>query len=170
MLKLGLENDMDSNQIFDYLHDHFLFKYLSEEELGQILPLFNPISLAEGEVLYRSGFPGRNFFLVVSGKVLLEDQAQNRLVINAQGHFGSHDLHTGKERSETAKALEETTLLAVNRRGYFALLSAYSSIKTRLSAMKLSEKIFQTNEFPWIGDGEIVRFIDRKHIRNNNEV
>ena len=59
VLKLGSENTMDSNQIFDFLHDHFLFKYLSDEELGQILPLFNPISLAEGEVLYRAGFPGR---------------------------------------------------------------------------------------------------------------
>lgn len=155
---------MDTNQIFAFLHEHFLFKYLSDDELGQILPLFKPISLAEGEVLYRSGFPGRNFFLVVTGKVLLEDEAQHKLVINAQGHFGSQDLHTGKARSETARALEETTLLAVNRRGYFALLSAYPSIKSRLSAMRLSEKIFQNNEFPWIGDEEIVRFIDRKHV------
>jgi uncharacterized membrane protein YdbT with pleckstrin-like domain len=30
--------------------------------------------------------------------------------------------------------------------------------------MKLSEKIFQSNEFPWIGNEEIIRFIDRKHI------
>ena len=164
MLKLPKENDMDSNQIFAFLHDHFLYKYLSDEELGQILPLFKPISLAEGEVLFRSGFPGRNFFLVVSGKVLLEDQAQNKLVISAQGHFGSKDLHTGKARGDTARALEETTLLAVNRRGYFALLSAFPSTKSRLSAMKLSEKIFQSNEFPWIGDEEIIRFIDRKHI------
>ena len=164
MLKLPIENEMDSNQIFAYLHDHFLFKYLSDEELGQILPLFKPISLSEGEVLYRSGFPGRNFFLVVAGKVLLEDQAQNRLVINTQGHFGSQDLHTGKARSVTALALEETTLLAVNRRGYFALLSAFPSIKSRLSAMKMSERIFQGNEFPWIGDEEIIRFIDRKHV------
>jgi hypothetical protein len=155
---------MDSNQIFAYLQDHFLFKYLSDEELGQILPLFKPISLTENEVLYRSGFPGRNFFLIVSGKVLIEDQAQNRLVINAQGHFGSQELHTNKARSDTALALEDTTLLAVNRRGYFALLAAFPSIKSRLSAMKLSEKIFQRNEFPWIGDDEIVRFIDRKHV------
>jgi len=155
---------MESNQIFTYLQDHFLFKYLSDEELGEILPLFKPISLAEGEVLYRSGFPGRNFFLVVSGKVLLEDQAQNSLVINPPGHFGNHDLSTGKARSDTALALEETTLLAVNKRGYFALLSAYPSIKSRLSALRLSEKIFQKNEFPWIADDEIIRFIDRKHI------
>jgi hypothetical protein len=155
---------MEANQIFSFLHDHFIFKYLSDEELGQILPLFKPISLAKGEILYRSGFPGRNFFLVVSGKVLLEDQAQNKLVINAQGHFGSQDLHQGKARTETARALEETTLLAVNRRGYFALLSAYPSIRSRLSAMKMSEKIFLGNDFPWIRDEEIVRFIDRKHI------
>jgi len=155
---------MEPSQIFAFLHDHSLFKYLSDEELGQVLPLFKPISLTEGEVLYRCGFPGRNFFLVVSGKVLLEDQSGNRLVINSQGHFGSEDLHKDRARSDTALALEETTLLAVNRRGYFALLSAFPSINSRLSAMRLSEKLFQKNEFPWIQDDEIVRFIDRKHV------
>jgi uncharacterized membrane protein YdbT with pleckstrin-like domain len=164
VLKLSTENTMDSNQIFTYLQNHFLFKYLSDEELGQILPLFKPITLSEGEVLYRSGFPGRNFFLVESGKILLEDQVQNKLVINAQGHFGSQDLHTGKTRSVTALALEPTTLLAVNKRGYFAILSAFPSIKSRISAMRMSERLFQRNEFPWIGDDEIIRFIDRKHV------
>jgi uncharacterized membrane protein YdbT with pleckstrin-like domain len=30
--------------------------------------------------------------------------------------------------------------------------------------MKISERIFQRNAFPWIGDDEIIRFIDRKHV------
>jgi len=155
---------MDSKTIFSYLHDHFLFKYLSDEELGQLLPLFNPISLEEGEVLYRAGFPGRNFFLVVSGKVLIEDENQNGIIINPRGHFGDRELHREGMRKETATALEDTTLLAVNKRGFIAILSAYPSIRIRLSALKLSSNILQKNIFPWIGSEEIIRFIDRKHI------
>ncbi len=154
---------MESTEIFNFLHDHFLFKYLSDEELGQILPLFKPISLEEGEVLYRSGFPGRNFFLVVSGRILLEDEAGKRIVINAQGHFGNQDLARDSLRKDSARALEKTTLLAVNKRGFFAILSAFPSIKSRLSAMQTSARIFQNNDFPWIRDEEVVRFIDRKH-------
>jgi len=154
---------MDSKTIFSFLHDHFLFKYLSDEELGQLLPLFNPISLEKGEVLYRAGFPGRNFFLVVSGKMLIEDEHQNGIIINSRGHFGDRELNRDGMRKETSTALESTTLLAVNKRGFIAILSAYPSIRTRLSALKLSTKILQRNEFPWIGSEEIVRFIDRKH-------
>ena len=155
---------MDSKTIFSYLHDHFLFKFLSDEELGQLLPLFNHIALEEGEVLYRAGFPGRNFFLVVSGKMLIEDEDQNGIIINSRGHFGDRELHREGIRKETASALESTTLLAVNKRGYIAILSAYPSIRTRLAALRLSATILQRNEFPWIGSQEIVRFIDRKHI------
>ena len=155
---------MDSKTIFSYLHDHFLFKYLSDDELGQLLPLFNPISLEEGEVLYRSGFPARNFFLVVTGKVLIEDDNQNGIVINPRGHFGDNELHRDGMRKETATALESTTLLAVNKRGFIAILSAYPSIRTRLSALKLSANILQKNDFPWVGSEEIIRFIDRKHV------
>jgi len=155
---------MDSKTIFSFLHDHFLFKFLSDEELGQLLPLFNPISLEEGEVLYRAGFPGRNFFLVVSGKMLIKDENQNGVIINSRGHFGDRELHRESVRKETATALESTTLLAVNKRGYIAILSAYPSIRTRLSALRLSANILQRNAFPWVGSEEIIRFIDRKHI------
>lgn len=155
---------MDSKTIYSFLHDHFLFKYLSDEELGQLLPLFNPISLEEGEVLYRAGFPARNFFLVVSGKVLIEDENQNGIIINDRGHFGNYELQRESLRKETASAIENTTLLAVNKRGFLAIISAYPSIRKRLSALRLSASILQQNEFPWIGPEEIIRFIDRKHI------
>ena len=68
---------MQANEIFNFLQGHFLFKYLTDDELGQILPLFKPISLEESEVLYRSGFPGRNFFLIVSGQIILIDENEN---------------------------------------------------------------------------------------------
>ncbi|NQS91098.1 MAG: cyclic nucleotide-binding domain-containing protein, partial [Chloroflexi bacterium] len=125
---------------------------------------FKPISLDEGEILYRAGFPGRNFFLVESGKILLEDENQNRILISPQGHFGNEELFKDGMRKETALATESTTLLAVNKRGFFAILAAYTSIKTRLSALRLSKNILQRNDFPWIGEKEVIRFIDRKHI------
>ena len=154
---------MEPTAIFSFLEDHYLFKYLSAEDLGQILPLFKPISLDEGQVLYREGFPGRNFFLVVSGKILLEDKGGATVVINPQGHFGDQDLVKNSDRQDTARALEKSSLLAVNKRGYFAILGAYPSLGNRLEAMRTSAKLFQGNDFPWIRDDEIIRFIDRKH-------
>ena len=155
---------MDSKTIYSFLHEHFLFNYLTDEELGQILPLFKPIVLEKGEVLYRTGFPGRNFFLIVSGQIILQDDNQNSSVINAKGHFGEQAIYKEGLRSETAQALEKSVILAVNKRGFLAILSAYPSIKSRISGMKISDNILQNHEFPWIGPDEAVRFVDRKHI------
>ena len=155
---------MESNEIFSFLQEHFLFKYLSDEEIGQILPLFSPINLEKGEILYRSGFPGRNFFLVVSGQILIEDEKQHPKVIRAKGHFGEKALYRDGLRSDTAQAVDSSTILAVNKRGFFAILSAYPSIKTALSAMKMSVDILQKNEFPWVHEDETIRFVDRKHM------
>ncbi|MCJ7718075.1 MAG: cyclic nucleotide-binding domain-containing protein [Anaerolineales bacterium] len=155
---------MDSKTTFSFLHEHYLFKYLTDEELGQILPLFKPIVLEKGDILYRTGFPGRNFFLIVSGKIILQDDSQNALVIHDKGHFGEQALNKDGIRSKTAQALEKSTLLAVNKRGYMAIISAYPSIKSRLSGMRTSAAILQKYEFPWISKEETVHFVDRKHI------
>ena len=155
---------MESNEIFSFLQEHFLFKYLSDEEIGQILPLFSPITLENSEILYRSGFPGRNFFLVVSGQILIEDEKQQSRVINPKGHFGEKALFREGVRSDTAQAIGSTTILAINKRGFNAILTAYPSIKTAITAMKMSEEILNKNEFPWIHKDETIRFVDRKHI------
>jgi hypothetical protein len=155
---------MDSKAIFRFLHDHFLFRYLSDDELGQILPLFKPITLEKGEVLYRTGFPGRNFFLIVSGQITIIDENQNSTFIDAKGHFGEKELFKEGLRKETAQAEEKSVILAINKRGFLAILNAFPSIKSRISAIKLSNTILQKNEFPWINEGEKIRFVDRKHI------
>ena len=155
---------MDSKTIYTFLHEHFLFRYLTDDELGQILPLFKPITLEKGEVLYRTGFPGRNFFLIVTGQVMIMDEDQNSTVINANGHFGEKGLIKEELRRETAQAMEKSVILAINKRGYMAILSAFPSIGSRISAMKLSNTILQKNEFPWIEKEETIRFVDRKHI------
>jgi hypothetical protein len=155
---------MDSKTIYSFLHEHFLFNYLTDEELGQIMPLFKPIVLEKGEILYRTGFPGRNFFLIVSGQIILQDDDQNSSVINAKGHFGEQAIFKEGLRSETAQALEKSVILAVNKRGFLAILTAYPSIKSRISGMKISDTILQNHDFSWIGADETVRFVDRKHI------
>jgi len=155
---------MESNEIFAFLHEHFLFRYLTDDELGQILPLFNPIYLEEGEVLYRSGFPGRNFFLIVSGGLILVDENGNQIIKAAPGHFGENNLLKDLPRNESAVAREKTQILAVNKRGFLAILSAFPSIKSRLTAVRMSDHILGSFDFPWIGEEEDIRYVDRKHI------
>jgi CRP-like cAMP-binding protein len=141
---------MDSKSIFSFLHDHYLFKYLTDDELGQILPLFKPIELEKGEVLYRAGFPGRNFFIIINGQISLVDDQENETIIDVNGHFGDKALYREGIRSETAQALENSLILAINKRGFQAILAAYPSIESRIKAIKTSTTIVNSTVFPWI--------------------
>jgi len=155
---------MDTKTIYAFLREHPIFNQLGDEELGQILPLFQPISLQKGEVLYRAGFPGRNFFIIVSGAVLLLREDQPARKVLARKHFGDEELFREAAREHTAQALETTRLLAVNRRGFLAILNAYPTVKGRLQALRNSLRLHEKIDFPWIGEQEQIRFLDRKHI------
>ncbi len=155
---------MDSKTIYAFLREHPIFNQLSDEELGQILPLFQPISLQKGEVLFRAGFPGRNFFIIVSGAMLLLREDQPAKKVYAREPFGEEELFGEAVREHTAQALETTRLLAVNRRGFLAILNAYPTVKARLRALRNSLRLREKTDFPWIGEREQIRFLDRKHI------
>ena len=155
---------MDSKTVYAFLREHPIFNQLGDEELGQILPLFQPISLQKGEVLFRAGFPGRNFFIIVSGAMLLLREDQPARKVHAREHFGDEELFGEAVREHTAQALETTRLLAVNRRGFLAILNAYPTVKGRLQALRNSLRLREKIDFPWIGEREQIRFLDRKHI------
>lgn len=155
---------MDSKTIYAFLREHHLFNKLSDEELGQILPLFQPIQLHKGEVLYRAGFPGRNFFIIVSGSICLFEGDQPQKIVSSREHFGEEKLEQAALRVQTAQALENTLLVAVNRKGYLAILGAYPLLKRKLRALRKSVQLRAQISFPWLTDEEKIRYLTRKHI------
>lgn len=169
MLKLELTNKdtqaiMDSKAVFEFLRTHYLFSSLSDDELGQLLPLFQPITLEPEEVLYREGFPARNFFLIMEGAIHLTDPSGSSRMIRIREHFGGTDLLKNALRTNTAKAKEHTELAAVNKRGFEAILKAYPELKSKLQAVNKSRILQKNYPFPWLGDDEYLRFISRKHL------
>ena len=157
-------NDMDLSKTYSYLRSHFLFTSLADQDVEQVAQLFQSLTLKEGEVLYRAGYPGRNFFLVVKGAIRFSTDQGNQSLTTWKDHFGEEALLKEQVRRETARAVEPTTLLAINKNRFQALVSAYPEIKKKILAVNDSNQLAALNPFPWIGNGETIHFIDRKHV------
>lgn len=156
--------DIDSSSIYTFLKDHYLFQSLKDEELEQITRLFKPITLQEGEVLYRRGQRGRNFFIVVSGDVVLDFEGDKNVHVGWREHFGEEALLSGRPRMASARAQGQITLLSLQEKAFHLLLETFPAIKHTLTAINQSDALARTRTFPWLGKEEDIRFLDRKHV------
>ncbi len=103
------------------------FEGLPEEDLARITPLVRQVRVEEGEVLFHEGDAGDLYYIVQEGAVELTlsptDGATEKLAVRRRGEgFGEMALLADTPRSATARALEPTTLLAVERDSFLALL------------------------------------------------
>ncbi len=155
---------MDQPTIYSFLKEHYLFQSLQEEELEQITRLFKPVTLQKGEVLYRRGQRGRNFFIVVSGEVSLHFGEGRKTQVGWREHFGEEALLSGEPRLASAQAAEQTTLLSLQDRAFHLLLETFPAIEHMLVAINQSDALARTRSFPWVGEKEEIRFVDRKHV------
>jgi hypothetical protein len=155
---------MDQPTIYSFLKGHYLFSSLQDEELEHITRLFKPVTLQKGEVLYRRGQRGRNFFIVVSGEISLHFGEGRKTHVGWREHFGEEALLSGQPRMASAQAAEQTTLLSLQDRAFHLLLKTFPAIERTLVAINNSDTLARTRSFSWVGEKEEIRFIDRKHV------
>ena len=106
-----------------------LFQSLKPAERESLRPLVRLKSYEEGETIFREGDPAATFHFVLGGKVKIVKAAPDGRDVILE-IFGSGDpvgvLATYEERNfpAAAVALEASTLLAIPRQEFFALLAA----------------------------------------------
>ncbi|MFO8035482.1 MAG: cyclic nucleotide-binding domain-containing protein [Anaerolineales bacterium] len=155
---------MDQPTIYSTLKGHYLFQSLQDQELQHITRLFKPVTLQKGEVLYRRGQTGRNFFIVVSGEITLHFGEGKKTSVGWREHFGEEALLSRQPRMASARAAEQTTLLSLQDRAFHSLLETFPAIERTLVAINNSDSLARARSFSWIGEKEEIRFIDRKHV------
>lgn len=137
---------------------------MKDEEVEQITRLFKPTTLQPGETLYHRGQPGKNFFIIISGDITLHYGEGRSTHVGWREHFGEEALLNDQPRLATARAAGETTLLSLHERPFHLLLETFPVIHNMLVAINDSDRLARTQPFAWLGEGEKIRFIDRKHI------
>jgi CRP/FNR family transcriptional regulator, cyclic AMP receptor protein len=126
-----------------------LFEAMKPDELDEVLKFCSERRVLRGTSLLQKGDPGSSMMAVLTGRVRVssvsaEGKEITLNVINPGEVFGEFALLDGKPRSADCSAMEETTLLVLERRNYLQVLHRNEDLYLRLIAV-LCEKLRRTS-------------------------
>lgn len=126
-----------------------LFEAMKPDELDEVLRLSSERRVPRGTTLCQKGDPGSSMMAVLVGRVRVssvsaEGKEITLNVINPGEVFGEIALLDGKPRSADCSAIEETTLLVLERRHFLPFLRRNEDLYLRLLAV-LCEKLRRTS-------------------------
>lgn len=114
----------------DLLRSIPLFELLDEQELASLAQQLEIEHFSPNQVIFAAGEEGGEMYLIQKGRVeiFMRDASHERIVLNVveRGEiFGELSLLDDEPRSASAKALEETTLIVVDRDDLLALVKVH---------------------------------------------
>jgi predicted Zn finger-like uncharacterized protein len=129
-----------------------IFKNLGEEEIRDIVTFLRLNKFEEDDVILRKGEPGRNLFIIVSGKVeVLSEDGMSIAFMGAGEVFGEMSLLSGDPVGATIKVVEPTTVLFIGAKDFKKVLNEVPSLQlnfTRLLARRMAEiNLARSEEF-----------------------
>ena len=112
----------------------FLQMCSPEQQLG-FLNSGRLLRYTVGEMVCRAGEPGEKFYIILSGQVhvLLKPGRPVLARLKAEDYFGEIAVLTGQVRTATVMAVEDTELLAFERRSFQQLLDANPEMAERIA-------------------------------------
>lgn len=106
-----------------FLQDVDIFEYTSTEDLAHIAAITDEIEINADEIIFKEGeFPDA-MYIVSQGKVSLTREGQEVMVAEHKDVFGTWALFDDEPRVATAKTLENTMLLRIDKEDFIDLLA-----------------------------------------------
>ncbi|HUV74607.1 MAG TPA: cyclic nucleotide-binding domain-containing protein [Anaerolineae bacterium] len=157
-----------SLNILERLREVPLFSRLSLEELHHMSDAMGRTSYRQGSTIYRQGELSTTFYIIESGRVaLLAKEAAGELQVFTHLRdgdiFGERSLLTGQPRDTSIVAVEDTSLLYLNKRDFDALLADVPSVRRALTLEANARELMLSERFPWQREGEVLVALARKH-------
>lgn len=106
-----------------------LFKGLNQRQLGEIEKLAEDVKVEPGKVLVREGQLGHEFFLVVDGRVRVEQEGNVIGHLGAGEYFGEMALLEGHTRTASVVAESDTSLLIIHSTAFDTLLDTVPGLQ-----------------------------------------
>jgi CRP-like cAMP-binding protein len=111
-----------------------MFKILTDEELGEIIPLMSTIEVAPGTLIFKEGDPGDALFVILNGEVRISKDIHGvgeeaLAFLHAGSYFGEMAL-VGEVHPRSASALAEDRcqLAKLTRDDFIALIDRRTDI------------------------------------------
>ncbi|MDF1566285.1 MAG: Stp1/IreP family PP2C-type Ser/Thr phosphatase [Deltaproteobacteria bacterium] len=126
-----------------------LFKHLKYKELIQLLSIVQTRTAVDGETLITEGEAGEELFVILRGGAEVRAGETPVAQLGAGSHFGEMALIDASPRSATVVAVQQSTLLIIDRDNFFTLLRRDSLLAVKLLwafLQILSERLRATNE------------------------
>jgi len=127
-----------------------LFKGLDAPQLQRLADLAVEVAAVDGEVLMRQGERGDEFFVVVSGNVIVERGDQRVARLGPGDFLGEMALIDGRPRSATAIADGAVRLIVLDHQRFDAVLDEFPGVGRQV-ARTLVERIRRTVTVPQFG-------------------
>ncbi len=126
------------------------FKGLTEKQFDQLRPRLHVKTFPTGATIFNAGQPGEAVYIVISGtlKIHSEQPDGRDVFIDLSGAgdvVGEMSILEGAGRSASAVALEESTLLWIDRASFLELLPLIPTLMYNLILM-LSNRLRRANE------------------------
>lgn len=114
-----------------------IFSLLSPDEAARVSGYLDPVELASGDVLFREGDPGDNLYIIRGGRIRigirLPDGSEHSIAELGSGDFlGEMSIFDHAPRSATCRALEASSLLALSRDEFSAIITEHPGIALKL--------------------------------------
>lgn len=109
-----------------------LFAPLGKRELVRLGQLADEVEVGLDKVLTRQGDRGDEFFVVMDGRVAVEQDGRKIAELTRGEFFGEIALIDGRPRTATVRALGITRLLVLGHRDFRALMEEFPGIQFKV--------------------------------------
>jgi len=107
-----------------------VFAQTPDAVLAEVADLLEEVALEADAVVFRKGDPGDSLYLIVQGKVQIEDGDQVLRQMGAREVFGEMALLDNEPRSATVRTIEPSQLLRLSQSTFYELLADRPEIAT----------------------------------------
>ncbi len=139
---------------------------LTPEQVAALLPVVEEVPLPRGAILFRQGDPASNFYFVELGRILevgLDPQGRETVRRHAGPgeYLGRYALVTGQPLRVTARAEEDSTLLAIPLRDLQPLLFQHPDWRSWFFRSNVAARLRAIPLFKAFGDWDIYYLADQ---------
>jgi len=120
---LAAEKNLTTIEKVIFLKSVDIFEHATVEQLGRIAGLTEEVHFEPGETIFQEGEPGDSFYLLLSGRVLIEKNGNTLREMNEKAAFGTLEVLDFHPRAVTAKAVDQVRALKLNGQEFHDLLS-----------------------------------------------
>jgi predicted acylesterase/phospholipase RssA len=156
------------------LYENLFFRGLDPEEIDAIARPLERVRLLPGEVLFQQGEVGTALYLVLSGMIqIYTPRATDDLTIRTflpGTYFGELALLGQEVRSASARAIEETTLLAVDRDVLARITSEHPVVTANIGRVLAEQLVATTQTLVHVERGELILLVVNQLPRFGNVV